>query len=432
MKRRLLPFTALLCLLFSFVHAQKTEVRKHTSTAPVVRTTLTPKRNYTQPAKTPNISLKVFPLQSALPGYTFSDLAPLKKGLSGVSIFGAGEGTHGTHEFFTFKHRLFEFLVQEMGYTVFAIEDGMYGAALINQYITTGQGDPKDILQKEFHNVFQVKELLDLIEWMRSYNASHGNKLTFAGFDNQQMDSYVRGIREIEDSYQTNAFRRLTDYSASEGDTAGQAMTEARAIAESMAENIPVRPPHVHEKEWEQATWYLLNIKAALQQFTSKDWLQAINTRDSMMALNVERLAAQHPGEKIMLWAHNGHVGNRHGAVEGFKTLGSRLKARYGAAYQNLGFTTSTGTYRAMSEVTFKMKEDNTLSILVAGSIESLLHKTGMPLFFFSTHTLPLKGRFRMIGSVASREQFTPEPVKLDELFDWLVYADKTTFALGL
>ncbi len=73
---------------------------------------------------------------------------------------------------------------------------------------------------------------------MRSYNASHGNKLTFAGFDNQQMDSYVRGIREIEDSYKTNAFRRLTDYSASEGDTAGQAMTEARAIAESMAENI--------------------------------------------------------------------------------------------------------------------------------------------------------------------------------------------------
>ncbi len=59
-------------------------------TAPVVRTTATPKRNYVQPAKTPNISLKVFPLQSALPGYTFSDPAPLKKGLSGVSIFGAG------------------------------------------------------------------------------------------------------------------------------------------------------------------------------------------------------------------------------------------------------------------------------------------------------------------------------------------------------
>ena len=432
MERQLLPFTALLCLLFSFVHAQKTDARKHT--APRVQTPVTPERAHTSSVKTSGIARQVSPLRSALPGYTFSDLAPLKKGLSGVSIFGAGEGTHGTHEFFTFKHRLFEFLVREMGYTVFAIEDGMYGAALINQYIRTGQGDPKAILQKEFHNVFQVKELLDLIEWMRSYNATHGNKLTFAGFDSQQMDSYVRGIREIEDSYQTNAFRRLTDYSAPEGDTAGQAMMEAKAIAESMAENIPIRPPHVHEKDWEQATWYLLNIKAALQQFTfpPKDWLAAINIRDSMMALNVQRLAAQHSGEKIMLWAHNGHVGGKHGAVEGFKTLGSHLKARYGTAYQNLGFTTSTGTYRAMSEVNFAMKEDNTLSTPVAGSIESLLHKTGMPLFFFSTHTLPLEGRFRMIGSVANSEQFTPEPVKLGELFDWVVYADNTTFAMGL
>lgn len=85
-----------------------------------------------------------------------------------------------------------------------------------------------------------------------------------------------------------------------------------------------------------------------------------------------------------------------------------------------------------MSEVNFAMKEDNTLSTPVAGSIESLLHKTGMPLFFFSTHTLPLEGRFRMIGSVANSEQFTPEPVKLGELFDWVVYADNTTFAMGL
>lgn len=430
MKRRLLPFTALLCLLFFLAQAQKTDARKQTS--PAAKTTGTVIRTYAPPIDPAGISKRVFPLQSVLPGYSFSDLAPLKKGLSGVSIFGAGEGTHGTHEFFTFKHRLFEFLVQEMDYTVFAIEDGMYGAALINQYITAGQGDPKAILEREFHNVFQVRELLDLIEWMRGYNAAHGNRLTFAGFDSQQMDSYVRGIREIEDSYQTNSFRRLTDYSAPEGDTAGQAMIEARAIAESMAENIPVRPPHVPEKAWEQATWYLLNIKAALQQFTSKDWLPAINTRDSMMALNVQRLAAQHQGEKIMLWAHNGHVGSRHGAVDGFNTLGSHLKARYGAAYQNLGFTTSAGTFRAMSETTFKMVEDNRLSIPVTGSIESLLHKTGIPLFFFSTRSLPLEGRFRMIGSIAYKDQFTPKPVKLGELFDWLVFVDKTSCALGL
>ncbi|MBO9154853.1 erythromycin esterase family protein [Chitinophaga sp. GCM10012297] len=427
MKRHFLPLTALLCLLFSTSIAQQT--------APVHAVTGlsgAPAASASN-AKPARVSRHFIPLTTTTPGDTFEDLAPLKAGLANVHILGAGEGTHGTHEFFDFKHRLFRFLVEEMGYTVFAIEDGGYGAALIQQYITTGEGDPKAILQKEFHDVFQVQELLGLIEWMRGYNAAHGNRLTFAGFDCQQLDAFVRGIRETTDRYGFDGFLPLTGYTAPENDTAWQAYFETRTIADSIVANMPAKPANIPEKEWEQAVWYLHNVHAGLRQFTAtENWLRAINIRDSMMAVNVERIATMHPGEKIMLWAHNGHVGKWHGAMKKYQTLGGHLKKYYGDRYQNLGFTTGSGLYRARSEKDNVMRSDHPLVAPVPGSIELRLHQTGLPLLCFSTHHLPLKGKLRMIGSIAATQQFITKRLKLNGLFDWMVYADQTSAARGL
>ena len=65
---------------------------------------------------------RAIPLVSVKAGAGFDDLQPLKSVLKDVRVIGLGEATHGTREFFQFKHRMLEFLVQEMGYTVFAIE----------------------------------------------------------------------------------------------------------------------------------------------------------------------------------------------------------------------------------------------------------------------------------------------------------------------
>lgn len=426
MKRHFLPLTALLCLLFSTSVAQQTAPAH--AVAGVSGAPAAPASN----AIPSGISRHFIPLTTTTPGNTFEDLAPLKEGLANVRILGAGEGTHGTHEFFAFKHRLFRFLVEEMGYTVFAIEDGIYGAALIQQYIQTGQGDPRAILKDEFHDVFQVQELLDLIEWMRQYNSTHGNRLTFAGFDSQQLDAFVRGIRETASRYGFNGFAPLTEYTSPANDSTGQAFTDTRKIADSIVAHMPAKPANIPGKEWEQAVWYLRNVRAGLHQFTAKNWLAAINTRDSMMAENVRRIETLHPGEKILLWAHNGHVGYRHGAVKRYQTLGGHLKKYYGDLYRNLGFSAGAGSYRARTEKDNLMRADHALSSPPRGSIEWQLHNTGLPLLCFSTRRLPLKGKLRMIGSVAATQQFITQPLKLRRLFDWMVYADQTTAAQGL
>ena len=83
------------------------------------------------------IADNAIPVKSFEAGHGFEDLQPLKKILKDVQIVGLGEATHGTREFFQFKHRMLEFLVKEMGFTVFAIEASYPECFNINNYDDT-------------------------------------------------------------------------------------------------------------------------------------------------------------------------------------------------------------------------------------------------------------------------------------------------------
>jgi len=56
------------------------------------------------------IQKNAIPVSTVEPGNSFSDLMPLKKVLSNAQVIGLGETTHGTSEFFRFKHRMLQFL----------------------------------------------------------------------------------------------------------------------------------------------------------------------------------------------------------------------------------------------------------------------------------------------------------------------------------
>ena len=79
-------------------------------------------------------------------GNGFDDLKPLKELIGSARIVALGEGTHGTREFFQMKHRLTEFLASEMGFTIFSIEANMPEAYRVNDFVLTGEGDPKKLI----------------------------------------------------------------------------------------------------------------------------------------------------------------------------------------------------------------------------------------------------------------------------------------------
>jgi erythromycin esterase-like protein len=134
------------------------------------------------------ISANAIPITSADPNQGYTDLMPLKNVVGNAHIVGLGEATHGTSEFFNMKHRLVDFLANNMGFTTFAIEANMPEAYRMNDYVLNGNGDPKELLKGMYFWTWNTQEVLDMILWMRQYNASGQGIIQFTGFDMQTPD----------------------------------------------------------------------------------------------------------------------------------------------------------------------------------------------------------------------------------------------------
>ncbi|MBD3135379.1 erythromycin esterase family protein [Microbispora bryophytorum] len=92
------------------------------------------------------LKARATPLNGLEPGAGTADLAPLRVALDGVRVVGLGEATHGSREFFLIRHRLLEFLVEELGFTTLAVEASASASRAVDDYMQGGSGDPVEAL----------------------------------------------------------------------------------------------------------------------------------------------------------------------------------------------------------------------------------------------------------------------------------------------
>lgn len=138
----------------------------------------------------------VIELKSVNAGTGFDDLRPLKDLIGPARIVALGEGTHGTREFFQMKHRLVEYLATELGFTIFAIEANLPEAYRVNDFVRTGEGEPRKLLAGMYFWTWNTQEVLDMILWMRAFNESGKGHIEFTGFDMQTPDVAMQIARE--------------------------------------------------------------------------------------------------------------------------------------------------------------------------------------------------------------------------------------------
>lgn len=104
------------------------------------------------------------PIQHVEAGNGFADLQPLKHILRDVRIVGLGEATHGTREFFQFKHRLLEFLVTEMDFNTFTLEASYSACQDINEYVLYGEGDRATVLSGQGYIPWDTEEFSEMLD----------------------------------------------------------------------------------------------------------------------------------------------------------------------------------------------------------------------------------------------------------------------------
>jgi erythromycin esterase len=303
-------------------------------------------------------------LKTTDPAAPLDDLSILRPLIGNASIVGLGEATHGSHEFFAMKQRLFEFLVEKMGFTMMVMEGSWSVGEQINQYIVEGKGTAQHVLQLFQFWTWNTQEVLDLLQWMRAYNLDprHQRKIAFAGFDCQMIDStsydsviaYFRAVDPQRVATVTALYRELH--------------AENEAGVGTYEDKYRTLPLATRERYYQQAFQVYTSLsqqqrlyeqRSSPQRFArvlqeARVILQHTHTfgsspntgyrlREQSMAENIAWLHTQTPaGAKMVLWAHDIHI-----ATTDDTTMGTYIRQRYGAQYLAIGMSFYTGLFNA-------------------------------------------------------------------------------------
>lgn len=157
--------------------------------------------------------------------YNFDFLKPI---LTGNRVIGMGEATHGTHQFQVTKVAVFKYLVTNLNYKLFGIEANFTKCRRVNDYVLNGKGDVKKAVAGMAFWMWNTKEMLDLVEWMRSYNLGKPSqqKVKFYGFD-MQYDSYIipqlaANLKKLDSSYYKEHFSKLKNMNVAKAKLSNQ------------------------------------------------------------------------------------------------------------------------------------------------------------------------------------------------------------------
>lgn len=395
------------------------------------------------------------PLATVQAGNQLDDLAAFGRAVGDARIVSLGEATHGTREFFQMKHRLLEYLVKEKGFTVFAIEANWPESLAVDRYVKTGEGDPRVALAGMYFWTWNTQEVLDMIEWMRAYNRAAGErpKLTFTSFDMQTPDvaadrvlEYLRKAAPAQAAEAEAVYREVRVLSARRGEMFDDGAGALAARAEGVVRLLDGRREAFLQESTPEA-WR--DARQAAEIVRQAVAMRAASSgpayRDEMMARNVEWLADRvHAGEKLVLWAHNGHV--QFAEQMGLKSMGGWLRQRFGRAMYVVGFAFRGGELRAVGR---SQGKPTGLGNHVAprspeGSGDAVLSAAGLPLMFLDLRAVPAEsalGRWlaephAYLNAGAIWMQDTPEshlsPVSLAKAYDGLIYIEESHAAQGL
>lgn len=311
---------------------------------------------------------------------------PLKEIVGDARIVALGEATHGTREFFQLKHRMLEFLVTEMGFSIFSIEANMPESYRMNDFVLKEEGDPAKLLKGMYVWLWDTEEVLDMVLWMREYNRSGKGPVEFTGFDMQSPQVAMKIVRDFVAEADSDYLPAVAN---------AVEMVRATRGSREVDPQIPF--------EWEKVTKHLESLRSRsglawaiqnariVQQGTQQaaasrtDPVAAMAFRDTSMAANVKWILDQSDDAKIVLWAHNWHVMT--GPDAG---MGAALRETYGDQLRTFGFAFNQGSFRAMSSnqdvQSFKV------SPAPAGSLDATLSASGMPLFALDLRDTPKTG----------------------------------------
>jgi len=394
----------------------------------------------------------------------------LNEKLKHVEVIGLGEATHGTKEFFELKNKMFKYLVEKQDVKLFGIEANFAACYDINKYVLTGEGNTKEALSKNGYWVWQSQEVLDLIEWMKNYNKgkTSNQKIKFYGYDMQDATSCVVWLDNYLSNNSPGFNKNLLPEKIEKNKTSLKELDD-KELDEMQKRNLKKlkkleefvlsKRTELFKKDstdYKFAKQTIAVLQQKLNYFRVQDFNTAYSYRDSSMTQNIKWIRENNNNGKIMLWAHNGHIG-KGSFSDDYKSgnwMGTHLNNLYGKKYYNIGFSFSEGGFVSQSPSStnvFYLMYSFTKSIfkdepwLVSNNyvkphsksyLTNAFSQLKTPIFYIEFEDISNKKNLKDFinkdyehyeaGAVYINEKSALWSTNLYENFDAIIYVDKT------
>jgi erythromycin esterase len=372
--------------------------------------------------------------------FTLDALAEL---VGDAKIVAIGENNHHIREFGELRDRVLRFLVEHHGFTVLGFESGFTEGKLVADWLHGGPGEVADIARDGFtFSLGDSDEMHEMLRWLRTNGTVH-----YSGLDvPSSAGSPLPALRAVRAQVETadpdavalvdRAIVATEPYSSVSSavapglyaglDTATRdAATAALAVLASRLEALaPVYDTRIalhHAMGALRVDTYLRELDAMMSGTAS-----AINSssRDLYMASTVRLLRELHPGARIVLMLHNGHLQRvplQAMPAMAITSTGSYLAKEFGDDYFALGLTAGTGATTGLepaagARLGFRVYEQP-LGDPVEGSVERAFAGHGPSLV--DLRSARGKG---VAGSSSVRLAHMQSEVDVIAAFDGLVY----------
>ena len=349
-----------------------------------------------------------------------TDYDPLMNLIGDARFVLLGEASHGTHEFYQARAEITKRLITEKGFVAVAVEADWPDAYRVNRYVRGLNDDPtaRDALAgfKRFPIwMWRNTDVLDFIEWLRAHNTGlppDARKTGFYGLDlyslHASIEAVISYLEKVDPEaakrarYRYSCFEHFGEDTQAYGYAAGFNLSkscEDEVVAQLIelqqhTSDYAKRDGRVAEDEFFYAEQNARLAKDAEEYYRTmfSGRVSSWNLRDRHMAETLEALVAHLGREggdtKVVVWAHNSHVGDARATSmgsEGELNVGQLVRERHGSEAVLVGYSTYTGTVTAASDWGAPMERKRVRPAL-PGSYEALSHQTGL-----SNFLLPLR-----------------------------------------
>ncbi len=307
-------------------------------------------------------------------------------------------------------------------------------------------------------------DVLAFVEWLHKHNLQHGGSIGFFGLDLYTLYTSAQEVLHYlykndpaaaaRARFRYSCFDQFGEDSQAYGYSAGFGMTESceqavidqllemrrRMTASGSAGTKPLDGEIFSARENAEV------VRDAERYYRTMfgERVSSWNLRDRHMAGTLDRILDHlGPDSKVVVWAHNSHLGDAR-ATEigraGELNLGQLVRERYSDSAFLLGFTTYSGEVTAASNWD-EPAQRKIVRRALPDSIESLFHETGLGDFVLLLREKQVQAALahpllqRAIGVI-----YRPETervshyfqARLPEQFDAVIHIDRTRALIPL